>query len=300
MLTPYDKVTRGGNDIVQIVLTRTCDVHDCSNCTQLLPFRKDAREMSLECVEAALISLAGWPGVRAMFGGNVCTHSRFPEVAALWRKHVPDQRQRGCWTNNLMKYGEEVRRTFWPHGRFNLNCHGNAAAAAEMRRWLPGVPVYGEAGGIHHAAMLVDYRDRGLSDEQWVALRERCDINQKWSSAIYQGPDGSPVAYFCEVAGSLDGVRGESHGVPAVPGWWRQPMAHFAHQVGACCDRGCGVPLRERGHADSEATYDISPAWEEACATRHGRRVSLKVHRESAGCVHESTDYAGLRKKGNA
>lgn len=296
MLAPIEKLRRGGNDTIQVVVTRNCDVFNCSNCTQLLPFRKDAREMSLECVEEALVSLQGWPGVAACFGGNPCTHSRFPDVCALWRKHVPDQRRRGLWTNNLMKYGADVRETFWPYARFNLNVHGSARAAEEMRRWLPGIRVYGEAGRNHHAAMLMNRRDYGVPDPEWDAARERCDIGVRWSAGVYQGQDGHPKAYFCEVAGSLSGTRGEDNGVPAVPGWWQQPMSHFEAQVASCCDRGCGVPLRSKGHQDADAVYDVSPSWVELTTDRLGK-VAVESHHGRPEQVHENTDYIGLRLK---
>jgi hypothetical protein len=296
MLAPLEKVESRRNDIVQIVITRKCSVHTCSNCTELLPFRKDAPEMSLECVEEALVSLDGWPGVRAAFGGDPCSHSRFPEVCALWKKHVTNQRQRGLWTSNILRHGSVARDTFWPNGRFNLNVHGNSKAADEMRKWLPGIPIYGETGRIHHGAMLLDRRDFAVSDDEWIALRETCDINQKWSSAVVQGPDGKPRAYFCEVASALDSIRGEDHGVPAVPGWWRQPMEHFQHQVSGCCDRGCGVPLRRQGHQDTDDTYDISKSWLPVIENPRGK-VKVQCHEELPPPVHELTDYAGLRLK---
>ncbi len=246
MLTPIDKINRRGNNIIQVVITRNCSLYNCSDCTQLLPFRQDVKEMSLECIEEALVGLQGWSGVAAVFGGCPNTHSHFPEVLSLWRKYIPDQRQRGLWTNDLLKYGAECKQTFWPNGRFNLNVHGSHEAAAKMRKWLPGIPIYGENGNIHHAAILADYRDYGYTEKQWVFMRERCTINQNWSSGIYQGSDGKPYAYFCEVAGSITGVLTDRHedvGVPATPGWWKQPMEKFEHQVGACCDRGCGVAL---------------------------------------------------------
>lgn len=283
----------GGNDIVQIVITRNCNLWTCSNCTQLLPFRKDAREMTLECVEEALLSLAGWPGVIACFGGNPCTHSRFVEVCRLWQKHVPDQRQRGLWTNDVLKYADIVKEVFGRRARYNLNVHGDLRASGKLRRTLPGVPIYGETEDIHHAGILIDRRDYGIPDQEWKAAREACDINRKWSSAIKQGPDGHPRAYFCEVASSIDGVTGEDNGVPAVPGWWRQPMAHFQHQVDRCCDRGCGVPLRARGHKDSEAIYDVSPSWLPLLPAQDD--VAINCCTERPLQTHEATDYAGLR-----
>lgn len=295
MLAPIDKVTRrGGNDIMQVVITRICD-RQCSECTQLLPFRRDAREMTLDCIDAALASMAGWPGVVACFGGNPCTHSRFPEVCKLWEKHFPDQRQRGIWTNNLLKHGEQVRGTFWPHGRHNLNVHGDLAAKAEMERLLPGWKVFGEDRS-QHGNQLLDYADFGIPESKWIEMRERCDINQNWSGAIYQGPDGTPVGYFCERAGSLDGVRGTCHGIPVVPGWWKNGMDVFQDQVRNCCNHFCGVPLRGKGYLDSEAKYGVSPSLVHLTDHRTGKPVEVEVVKRVGETTHELTDYVGLRK----
>lgn len=294
MLTPADKVRTGGNDIIQVVITRNCDLFNCSNCTQLLPFRQDTREMSLECVEEALLSLQDWPGVISAFGGNPCTASRFPEIAALWERLVPQQSRRGLWTNNLGRHGELIKRVWWPHGRFNLNVHHEPGAAALMREHLPGIKIFGETGRDHHGVMLGHWRDWGHTEEQWVAARERCDINRNWSAAIYER-DGRPHAYFCEVAGSLDGVRGENHGVLCEPGWWRWPMERYAHQVTNCCDRGCAVPLRLQGAEDRQDLYQISPGWERDLRPPAGK-VSVVVTPDPPEGTHELTDYIGLRQ----
>lgn len=293
MLTPADKVYNGGNDIIQIVITRSCDIFNCSNCTQLLPFRSDAREMSLDCIELALSSVADWPGVVACFGGNPCTHSEFPKVAALWEKHVPEQRRRGLWTNDLRGHGETVARVWYPHGRFNLNVHGRVRAADEMAKWLPKSRIFGMRDS-HHGAVFGSHTAVGVSDADWPDIREACDINRNWSAGVYQGPDGTPVAYFCEVCGAIDGVTGERNGVAAVPGWWKRPIADFQGQIDRCCDRHCLVPLRLKGHDDSEATYDTTPESAITTAARKGK-VSLSLMNEAGERVRELTDYQHLR-----
>lgn len=296
MLAPIDKITKPhGNRIVQIVLTNSCDVYKCSSCTQLLPFRKDRRFMSLECVEEALAASADWPGVLSAFGGNPCTHAQFPEICRLFQKYIPDQRRRGLWTNNLLQHGEIIRETFWPHGTFNLNVHTNEKAAAEMEKWLPGIPIWGRKP-VSHGGVLGNYKDLGVSDSEWVAKRERCPINQNWSSGIYER-DGHPYAYFCEVAGSIDGVTGENNGVRVEPGWWRWAMDKFQHQVGACCDKHCIVPLQLKGHLDTEDTYDITPSVVPLTENMRGR-VKLDIHQSVGETTHELTDYVGLRKPG--
>lgn len=298
MLAPIDKLRKpNGNNIIQVVLTRKCDLFTCSNCTQLLPFRRDTKEMSLACVEEALRCLQGWPGVIACFGGNPTTHSQFPEICELWERYVPEQRQRGLWTNNLLRHGEQARKTFWPHGTFNLNVHGSEPAALEMERWLPNIPIWGREGASHHGAILGHYADYGVSEAEWVEKRERCDINQNWSGAIYER-DGQPYMYFCEVAGSHDGVRGENNGVRCEPGCATWGMEKFQHQVTACCDRSCVVPLRLKGHGDREEVYKVSPSLVSLTlpsAETQAHRVRTDVATNAADTVHELTDYESLR-----
>ncbi len=293
MLAPIDKIRRKGNDILQIVITRKCDIFNCSECTQLLPFRQDTMEMSLECVEEALDCLKGWPGVLACFGGNPLMHSRFPEVCKLWEEYIPDQRRRGLWTNNLLKHGQVVRDTFWPKGRFNLNVHGNLKAKAEMERWLPGIKVWGETPSIH-GSQLLDYRDLGISHLDWVRMREKCDINQKWSGAIYQREDGHPYIYFCERAGALDGVRGTNNGIRVTHGCWAFSMDRFFEQVENCCDGVCGVPLRARGYLDSDDTYGVSPSLQSLTLIRKGK-VRVEEITKLPAKSRELTDYMRIR-----
>lgn len=284
MRAPTDK----SNDIIQICVTRKCDLFHCSNCTQLLPFRKDAVEMSVDCFRQALRSCAGWPGIVAMFGGNPCTHSRFPELCQIMKEEIPEQRHRGLWTNNLMQHGQVVKDTFWPDGRFNLNAHADEAAAAEIDRWLPGRLIESSRNRTSwHSPVLLDYRDFGITQEQWIHARENCDINIRWSSAIVER-EGMPYAYFCEVAAALDGIRGENHGLPAVSGWWREKMPAFAHQVEQCCDRGCGIPLKGLGSLDRDDTYDISPAF---IPLTVGRKVQTRVHETRPSKTDMPTDY---------
>lgn len=295
MLTPADKLRSGGNDIIQIIVSTSCDLYTCSNCTQLLPFRKDTRHMSLGVFLRAVKSLADWPGVVALFGGNPCTHPQFPQLCQILEDHIQPQSRRGLWSNNLMGHGAVVRRTFYPDGRFNLNVHKNVAAAMEMGEWVPGRIIRSSVREHSwHSPILMDRKDLGIGQLTWESLREHCDINQKWSAAIVERDD-QPRAYFCEVAAALDGVRGDNHGVPLFPGWWKAPMTKFAHQVQGCCDQGCGVPLRFKGHQDVDATYDITPAFIPYTSLKT-KSVTVTLHEtpDMDGTV-ETTDYLRTR-----
>lgn len=294
MKTPTEK----SNDTIQIIVTRTCDLFYCSNCTQLLPFRSDTTHMSPDVFRRALRSLDGWPGVRGMFGGNPCTHPQFEELCRIMVEEVPDQRQRGIWTNNFLSHGQVVRDTFYPHGRFNLNAHANPDIAAEMERWTPGKVIRTSANRASwHSPVLIGYRDVGISDEDWPAIRKECDINRRWSAAIREH-DGEPMAYFCEVAAAMDGVTGENHGIPAVPGWWRWGIERFDEQVEKCCGK-CGIPLRGRGHLDVDKTYDFSKTHEQIVSVTIKRRPHLSAvkHDSPPDSTPMATDYQKLWTK---
>ncbi len=294
MLAPIDKLKSGVNDTIQIIVTTACTLQ-CSNCTQLLPFRQDARHMSLECFREAVESLRDWPGIVGIFGGNPCNHPKFVNLCAVLSEIIPQER-RGLWSNDLLGHGEIVANTFYPKGRFNLNAHAVEQAAVKINAFLPQRLIPGsDTKHAEHAAMLANREDFAISKEEWIAAREKCDINQKWSGAIAER-DGKPFAYFCEVAAALDGVRNENHGIPAVPGWWREGMMHsgFQTQVRQCCDRGCGVPLKMKGHKDNDEIYDISPSWAGLASQLRGN-VGLMIHEEIPGRVKTNIDYMGVQ-----
>lgn len=296
MLAPVDKLKNRGNNIIQIVVTTACDLYTCSNCTQLLPFRKDYRHMTLECFEKAVKSLRDWPGVVALFGGNPCTHPQFSDLCHILSLHIPDQSKRGLWSNNLMTHGPLVRRTFYPYGTFNLNVHRNTDAAAYIAEWLPGKLIQSSVRSQSwHSPILVSHQDIGVPESEWEELREHCDINQKWSAAIVER-EGKPYAYFCEVAAALDGIRGLNHGVPVHYGWWQESMSAFQHQVAGCCDKGCGVPLRLKGHEDESKVYDTSKSFM-SHVRQDSNVVALRFHATPPETTREVTDYLRLRER---
>src|SRR5678815_5557545 len=131
-------MTDKSNDTIQVIVTTACNLFNCSNCTQLLPFRKDATHMSPEVFREAVHSLRDWPGIVGIFGGNPCSHPKFPELMKILVEEIPDQKHRGLWSNNLMGHGALVREVFYPHGRFNLNAHAVNQAAKQIEQFLPG------------------------------------------------------------------------------------------------------------------------------------------------------------------
>lgn len=296
MKTSLDKLQSGVNDIIQIIVSpASCDIFLCSNCTQLLPFRKDKEFMDLDVFRRAVRSLRDWPGIVALFGGNPVSHPKFVQLVDIMIEEIPDQRHRGLWTNNLIddQRGEAARRLVWPHGRVNLNVHTDKKAADLFRKWLPKMPILGEYKKSWHSPIMMSHHDFGISYDEWTELRESCDINQRWSAAVVQrtvnGVRGA-YAYFCEVAAALDGIRQLNHGVPVEDGWWRWTMEKFQHQVVGCCDAGCGVPLRLKGHLDLDFTYDISKSFSQY-AKHNFKKLRIVRHETLPESTEIPTDY---------
>lgn len=293
MLTPAHKLESGVNDIIQIVITTACSLYKCSNCSQLLPFRKDYLHMSQDCFQQALDSLKGWPGVVALFGGNPCSHPNFPEICQMLAEAVPDQSKRGLWSNDFLRHGKVVRDTFYPEGRFNLNVHRNIHASYEMEKHTPSqVIIKSITEPAWHSPILVSWKDQGLTRDEWERLRESCDINQRWSAAIVER-NGEAYAYFCEVAAALDGVRGQNMGLRASPGWWKLPITYFQGQIRHCCDAGCGIPLKLKGHKDLDFTYDVSKSMLDLVTD--GAKGNVNITLPDGERTTETTDYMALR-----
>jgi hypothetical protein len=240
--------------IICIDVTNKCDL-SCSNCTRLLENQDSFWEMSPENFRLALRSMKNYKGMIAIIGGNPCMHSRFTELCDIFVEEVPNQQQRGLWTNSIFKYGDIIERVF---GGLNLNTHNNVRSVDKLtalyqRTVLRG----GYNGGLYlenseHAPILTAIQDLTSSDEEMWHQISNCDINREWSATIIQNK-GELRAYFCEVAASFDLARNQDHGMVVELDWWRKPLMDFESQIVKFCP-GCGVPARTKGHLDFENT----------------------------------------------
>lgn len=263
--------------IICVDVTNKCDLA-CSNCTRLLKNQESLWEMTPENFRLALQSLKNYNGIIAMIGGNPCVHTQFEKMCEIFREEIPNQFQRGLWTNNYFKHREVIERTF---GALNLNPH-NMERANDKLKDLYNVMVVQKkfnggyyTGNSHHAPLLTAIKDLYPEKEMWDKI-SRCDINKDWSASIVQN-NGELRAYFCEVAASFDLARGEDHGHPVVLDWWKKPITAFSDQVKHFCT-GCGVPARLRGHMDNEEidTYTKSNAdIAEKSAKQKNRKIQL-------------------------
>jgi organic radical activating enzyme len=274
--------------IICIDVTNRCDLR-CSNCTRLLVNQDHHWDMTPDNFRTALRSLNGYQGVIAMIGGNPCLNKYFAELCGIFVEEIPNQRQRGLWSNNVFTYQELIRDTF---GFFNLNPHNDdrcIASLEKLKEFIPSISYY--KGNSTHAPLLTAVRDV-IPDEQkmWDAIAG-CDINRNWSASIVQH-NGELRAYFCEVAASFDLARHGDHGVPVTEGWWRRSIVDYADQVKRFCP-GCGVPARLKGHLDKDETDDFSATNADIAGASRGRRKTIAVEAPEAveRTTRPVTDY---------
>lgn len=243
--------------IIQIDITNAC-THRCSNCTRFCGHHRKPFFMDFETFAGALASLDGYGGMVGVMGGEPTIHPEFARLVGYYRDRVDGGRtcdhgrlplreftehaeenlafdatkRRGLWTSLGEKYYEHfelIQETF-PYQC--INDHRN-----------PGL----------HQALLVSRRDLGITDAEWIPLRDNCWIQNLWSSCIT--PKG---AFFCEVAGALDMLFDGPGGWPVEAGWWRRTPAEFGEQLNWC--ELCGAALQVPRRRANEEIDDISPA----------------------------------------
>lgn len=249
MVAPRDRrpgAWRGG--VMQVMVTRACD-KACFGCTQGSNLGGKPVFMSPDQFEEALLSLKGYFGVIAPFGGNPAMHPQFPELCRLMRKHVP-YAQRGLWCNHPLGHGALMRETF-NSAVSNINVHLDQEAQAEFERdWPENTRLLGTDTDSRHSPPFVAMRDVIADESERWDLISNCDVNQRWSALIGVFR-GELRGYFCELAYAQSALHQHEPdypdtGLPITPGWWDQGMDAFSSQARKHC-HDCGIPLRGHG-----------------------------------------------------
>lgn len=281
--------------IICVDVTNKCDLA-CSNCTRLLANQDGLWEMTPENFRLALQSLKNYKGIIAMIGGNPCMHSKFPELCRIFREEVPNQYQRGLWTNNYFKHRAVIEETF---GALNLNPHNEERANAPLQDlYNTMVLKRGFNGGYYtgssdHAPLLTAVKDIYGEAEMWEKIAG-CDINREWSAAIVQNK-GRLRAYFCEVAAAFDLARGTDMGMEVTLDWWKKPIAEFGGQIKTFCP-GCGAPARIKGHLDHEETDTYTESNADIARKKPKRKVIFLDIDARQDLGHKVTKYASDRR----
>lgn len=255
-----DMISPASMNIIQIEVTNSC-IHHCSNCTRFCGLHEKNFMMTLEQFRQAVDSLAGFPGVVGVMGGEPTLNPEFPEMIRYLAQARPGGRRprrllapvrdfnrfhRGNW-NNLTN----VRRGLWSAlGRLYYE---NLEAISDI---FPYQCLNDHKNSGLHQALLIPRKELGIADEEWLRLRDKCWIQNEWSASIT--PRG---AFFCEIAAALDMLFDGPGGWPVEPGWWKRTPEEFGDQLHWCemCSAALAVP-RIEGNRETDI---ISPGiWE--------------------------------------
>jgi hypothetical protein len=245
------KAGKYGNGVIQIHLTRTCNL-SCYHCTQGSQLRGKPKFISLDNFEKTVRDLVDYHGVVGIFGGNPAIHPEFHQICDILKRHIPFHR-RGIWCNHPLGKAALMRATFNP-AVSNLNVHLDEAAFREFRVDWPEAPVFGLRQDSRHSPIFVAMKDVIADEGERWRLISGCDINHNWSAMVGEFR-GQLRAWFCEIAGAQSILHQDEPEYPdtglPIPSptgtpWWRQPMSFFTSQVRKHCHE-CSVPLQGFG-----------------------------------------------------
>ena len=213
---------------IQIETTTRC-TKVCSNCTHCTGHTQ-IWDMSMQKFKQAVDSMEKFPRQVGLIGGDPVLSPHFEEQCLYLQKKLPREKL-GLWTcfpTSGIKYRKLICDTFY------------SVFLNDQTR-----------DDILHGPVLVASQEVKL--EQW--LKDYC-IHHCWLQASWSGSITPKGAFFCEVAGALNGLFDLDYGWPVEPGWWTRSPQNFGKQLELCKLCGVAIPLKKR--ASIEGIDDIS------------------------------------------
>lgn len=222
-------------DNIQIEVTNACQ-NDCSNCTRFCGHVKKPFMMDLKSFTEAIESVAEYPKMVGIMGGEPLLHPDFEELCKIALTKIPRSRM-GLWTS--FPRGKEhlapvIAETF---GNILLNDHTRS--------------------DIFHAPILVPIQELFDPQNRWQIwpVIDKCWVQNSWSASV--NPKG---AYFCEIAAAMAMLFDDGETAWPVDGdWWKKSPKDFKAQMEKWCPLcGLAAPLARRASVDGRD--DISPS----------------------------------------
>jgi len=262
--------------IIQIEITNAC-VHNCSNCSRFCGHHKKPFFMDYLTFKRSVDSLVDHVGLIGIMGGEPTLHPEFERFLEYLNKKIPVQYKK--------KLGEFVypQKDFMESRRLAeerlLHPYNYATGP---RRIICGTGIWSSMNPTYmkhfeiiqdtfvyqclndhkntvrqfHQPPMVTRKEFGINDSDFKILKDKCWVNQEWSSSIT--PKG---AFFCEIAAALDMLLDGPGGWPIEPGWWKRTEDSFGEQTEWC--ELCGLALETFSRDARDKIDDISPVWKD-------------------------------------
>ena len=241
--------------IIEIDITNVCG-RTCSNCTRFCGHHKQTFTMDFDTFKQAVDSLDGFKGRIGIIGGEPTLHPQFEKFADYMRSkrvNAPVRHFREP-VEDILQY---ILKKMDISGRDETvlcsslveSYYRNMEVISDTFR---SAVLNDHENKSMHQALLMARKELGIADEEWLAKRDACWIQNTWSATIT--PKG---AFFCEVAGSLDMLFDGPGGWPVEPGWWKRNPEDFGDQLHWCemCSGCLDVPKR----LSNDGRDDVTP-----------------------------------------
>jgi organic radical activating enzyme len=246
--------------IIQIDVTNACPL-TCSNCTRFCGHHAKPFFMEVDFFKKAVDSLKDFSGMVGMMGGEPTIHPGFEEMSEyLYHARPEPDEDKRHWLKEappLREFADYIKahlsNTRKRRGLWSMMPPAYFKRFAQIQRWYPYQCLDDhKSDNVIHQAILTPRREYGIGDKEWVARRDNCWLQRKWSASIT--PKG---AFPCEIMASLDMLFDGPGGWPVEPGWWRTPPEQFGNMLNWC--EWCGIALRVPWRVSKEGVDDVSP-----------------------------------------
>lgn len=247
--------------IIQIDITNAC-IHQCSNCTRFCGHHKKNFFMDWDTFQKAVKSLEGFNHCIGIMGGEPTLHPQFERFAKHLAKQHPVDYPIHTTRKPILNFPRYIRDKNYFGDECLNQCKGVGLWTSVTKQYYKSFELIQDIFSYQsindhdnpslHQPLLASRKEMGISDEEWLPMRDNCIIQNMWSASIT--PKG---AFFCEVAAALDMLFDGPGGWPIEPGWWKREPKDFGYQLNWC--EICGGALFHSGRLSSEEIDDVSP-----------------------------------------
>lgn len=254
--------------IIQIEVTNAC-MKKCSNCTRFCGHHKKPFFMDFETFKRSVDSLIGFEGTIGIMGGEPTLHPEFDRFMDYLYEKMPEcyKKKENVFIHPQKDYlvavhDQEGRHTIARNCGTGMTVQGCGLWSAMPKTYKKHyekindvfnyMAVNDHTNVMYHQPALITRKELGISDEEWIKLRNNCWVNQLWSASIT--PKG---AFFCEIAAALDMLFDGPGGWKIEPGWWKCGEKALQEQMHWC--ELCGMALNTFTRDANEEMDDISP-----------------------------------------
>jgi hypothetical protein len=247
--------------IIQIEVTNAC-VHQCSNCTRFCGHHKKNFFMDWDTFQKAVKSLEGFDHCIGIMGGEPTLHPQFERFARYLAEQHPLDYPIHTTRKPILNFPRYIRDKNYFGDECLNQCKGVGLWTSITKQYYKNFELIQHIFSYQsindhdnpslHQPLLASRKEMGISDEEWIPLRDNCLIQNMWSASIT--PKG---AFFCEVAAALDMLFDGPGGWPIEPDWWKREPKDFGYQLKWC--EICGGALFHSGRLSSEEIDDVSP-----------------------------------------